>query len=402
MNQPDKFKINQKYSIKAFYPNFYTDSLISYVSLRLIKYFNDEQLTADIMGITSDRSVDVFRKIVLSSGDCRTLYYDAIPLVAWKILHRIFPENFLKSISEYRFFGRLKKNDIVYLWPGSSISLYRKVKSIGCTIITEMINTMQSTSKAILDREFLSLDMPITHGITDKAVVHDIQAAKISDFIFSPSPGVTKSIIDAGISPNKIIQTSYGLKKKEIFNDKKTPDEKRPFTFLFVGHICVRKGIHLLLSAWKESCIDAKMRIVGRISEEIRTLFDEYLKQCPSIEHIGFVKDLKPIYESADVFILPSIEEGSPLVTYLALGAGLPVIASSMGAGGIIENGQEGIVIDPHVQSDMIDAMQKLYKDELMRRRMATASKNKAEIFTWERVAKTRKKILLDRIANTV
>ena len=41
--------MKNKISIRAFYPNFYNDSLIAYVSLRIIKNINDEDVFADMI-----------------------------------------------------------------------------------------------------------------------------------------------------------------------------------------------------------------------------------------------------------------------------------------------------------------------------------------------------------------
>jgi len=397
--------MNKKFSIKAFYPNFYSDDLISYVSLRITKYFNDENTVADVMGITSDNSVDRFRKmpIVLdnegTSIDRRRIYRDALPLLLWRILNKVLSQNKIKSLAERRFLQKIKRDDIVYLWPGASLKLYRKIKTKGCAIVTEMINTMQSTSKAILDKEFASLNLPITHGISEDAARHDTEACQLSDYIFSPSPGVKQSLLDAGIGEDKIISSSYGLKSQEILNcDRNTAHSDMP-TLLFVGQICVRKGIHLLLDAWVNARVKAKLQIVGRISPEIRALFNDNLQKYPNIEHVGYVKHLKPLYREADIFILPSLEEGSPLVTYLALGAALPVIASPMGAGGVIANGKEGLLIDPHNRAELVQAIQTLCGDHDLRKQMAAASGKKAFEYTWDKVARRRKAALFERLA---
>ena len=42
------------------------------------------------------------------------------------------------------------------------------------------------------------------------------------------------------------------------------------------------------------------------------------------------------------------MKEGSPLVTYMAFGAGLPLLVSPIGGGGVATNGEDAVVIDPH------------------------------------------------------
>lgn len=396
--------MNTHYRIKAFYPNFYSDEQISYVSLRITRYLNDQNIIADVMGITSDQTVSKFKHLNIErienhQPDVRRIYRDAIPLWMWKAFNKTLNVYSINRFAEQRYLASLRKNDIAYLWPGTSLWLYRKVKSKGCPIVTEMINTMQATSKRILDQEYSHLKIPSSHSISTGDAEKDVQVAKLSDYIFSPSPGVSISITSAGIDENKILASSYGLKKQEILNQHRNGDSGKKLTLLFVGQICVRKGIHLLLDAWENAGVDGKLRIVGRISPDIKDLFNNYMKKNSNIEHVPYVKDLKPIYKEADIFILPSLEEGSPLVTYLALGASLPIIVSPMGGGGVITNGKEGVIVDPHDRACLVGAIQSLFHSSQLRKEMSLAAGEKAYQYTWDKVAAQRKKLLLDKLA---
>jgi len=56
-------------------------------------------------------------------------------------------------------------------------------------------------------------------------------------------------------------------------------------------------------------------------------LNEEY-KNNKTIKFIGFTKNLKYYYEMSDVFVFPSLEEGSSLATSEAMAAGLPSIVT--------------------------------------------------------------------------
>lgn len=397
--------MSESYKIKALYSNYFADILISYVCLQIVIHLNNKNIVAEVMGLASDHTVNKYKKKQIQTtngGEAnptgRCIYSDAIPhRLLWKIADRFFSRKQLKNIAEWRFLRNLEKNDIAYFWPGSSPELYKKAKSLGCTTITEQINTLQSTGKKILDKEFAALEMPAAHGITEADVAHDLKIVQLSDYIFSPSPAVTKSLTDVGYPLEKILPTSYGLRKTEILKITRSHSNTKPITAIFVGYICVRKGIHLLLKAWVNSNINGKLKIIGRIAPEVKDLLNDYLKN-PTIEHIDYVDDLKPIYENADFFILPSLEEGSPLVTYLALGASLPVIASPMGAGGVITDYQEGFIIAPHNEKALIDAIKKLSVNPSLRKEMSIASGKKALQFTWDKVATQRRNLILEKL----
>lgn len=391
--------------LRAFYPNFYGDDLIAYVSLRIIRYCNSDHLSADIMGLSSDKSVRGFklrRSLAEPDGGAtpaaRRIYRDAIPPGAlWALSRRLWDTRQLRAFAEGRFLSGLHRGDLAYLWPSSSLRLYRRCREAGCLVVSETINTLLFNSKRILDEEFAALGLPLSHGLTESAAEEERACMELSDYIFSPSPGVTESILAAGIAPSKILQSSYGLEASEILPPKGPRSVNRPVTAIFVGTICVRKGIHLLFEAWKKAGARARLLVVGRVSPEAEAILERALKANPDIEHIDFVDDLRPIYRDADFLILPSLEEGSPLVSYLALGAGLPLLVSPMGAGGIVEDGKDGLIVDPHDADGLAEAIRRLVADSGLRARMAEAAYAKAPYYTWEKVAARRRELLLSK-----
>jgi glycosyltransferase involved in cell wall biosynthesis len=156
-----------------------------------------------------------------------------------------------------------------------------------------------------------------------------------------------------------------------------------------VGSIGVRKGIHLLLDYWVKAKLNAKLKLVGAIEDAVKPLVTQYLSH-ENIEHIPFTSDLPSIYKNADIFILPSLEEGSPLVMYMALGAGLPVIVSPMGGGGVIVDNEDGFVVDPHDADKWIERMRQLAESAECRAHLSRQSKVKATHYVWDAVAKDR------------
>lgn len=387
-------KQNEKpLQIKSFYPNYFGGRLIAYVCLSVTEHLNSlSQIHATAMGFSSDVSIEIYKKEL-------KLYSDVFPKLVWSLIKSILNEGFIKRIAEIIFFLSLKKNDIVYLWPDVTLNLYKMVKRKGCILITERINTIMLTSKKLLDSEYIANGLQPSHDITQQRIEEEIECMKLADYIFSPSTAVTQSIIDIGVMKEKIIETSYGLKKEQLLLTSVKQKNNKKLTVLFVGTICIRKGVHLLLQAWNKLDVDAHLRIVGRISSELNNIVENALYNDTSIEYIPFVEDLLPIYEDSDIFVLPSIEEGSPLVTYLALGASIPIVASHMGAGGVITNGQEGFIIEPHDIDNFSRVLKIMLENEELRLKMKMNARKTAENYTWDKVAHQRGKELISRIA---
>lgn len=394
--------------IRAFYPNYFADAAIVHVALRISGHFNDDSVTSDIMGICSDRTLDRYKSKSFAddeitrtkAGPTSPLYRDAIPAgIIWAAARRIFSAGQIKDFAEWRFLAGLKAGDIAYLWPGSSLDLTRRAKERGCIVVCERVNTLLRTSKPILDAEFESLSLPVEHGLTEAAVAEELECMDLADFIFSPSPAVTKSIIDAGLPGCKILGTSYGLDPHEVFTPSPHREGARKTTALFAGRICVRKGVHLLIKAWEKADVDARLVIVGRIAPEMEAYFSSAIKDRTDIEYRAHVENLEPLYRDADFFVLPSLEEGSPLVSYLALGARLPLVVSPMGSGGIVDHDVDGFVVDPHDPDAFASAIRLMVVDGSLRDRMAAKAAVKASYYTWDLVSARRRAMLLEGTA---
>ncbi|MBB6479261.1 glycosyltransferase family 4 protein [Spirochaeta isovalerica] len=393
--------------IKAFYPNFFRDKLISYVVIRLVYFFRNEIVESDVMGYCSKKGFDkeIYEKLTVNdfvgTRSKSKVYYNAIPPgITWSIIQKIFSIKQIRSFSEWCFFMSLQKGDIVYLWPNASLKLYYKLKTSGFIIVSERINTLLQTSHQILNKEYNRLGITPQEPFSTEEIAEELECMNLSDYIFSPSPSVTESILRVGISQSKILQVSYGLEEDEIIYNENYKSSKTTITALFVGTICLRKGVHLLLSSWEKANVNARLIFIGNISHEIANLFSTSIKNLHNIEHIGFVDDLNPYYKGADFMILPSLEEGSPLVTYLALGAGLPSIVSPMGSGGIIQDDVEGFVIDPFNENEFVSAIQMMVNNSEIRNKMAQNSVNKAKDYVWEKVAYRRRELLFSKLSN--
>lgn len=373
--------------IAAFYPNYFHIGGIAYAALSIIEAMQSKDTEVSIMGIASGAELT------------KSFYRNAFPSWAKSIAYRLLTEEQRKKFAEFRFSCSLKESDIVYLWPATSLALYENLRARGHKLVYESVNTHWATSKPILDAEYARLGLQASHGITLEDVADEYARFELVSYVFSCSPNVTASLIAANVPPSKILETTYGLRESEILaaDELAGRSQGAEITAIFVGTIGVRKGPHLILDYWCRSNIKGKLRLVGDIQPEVRHIIEPYLKRS-DIEHVPYVKDLRSIYKDADVFILPSLEEGSPLVTYLALGAGLPCIVSPMGGGGVIEHGKEGFVIDPFDAQAWVESIKKISEDVDLRKRFSQYAYMKAKDYVWSNVGRKRIQLLLSRL----
>ena len=84
----------------------------------------------------------------------------------------------------------------------------------------------------------------------------------------------------------------------------------------------------------------------------------------------------------------------------MAFGAGLPLLVSPMGGGGVVTDGEDAVVIDPHDEAAWIAQLQHLATDTVFRTKLAHHSKLKSPYYLWDAVAKRRLDLLVNAIKN--
>ena len=77
--------------------------------------------------------------------------------------------------------------------------------------------------------------------------------------------------------------------------------------------------------------MDADLILAGTPAPELADLVRDHAGSG-NVQVVGYVGDVGALFHGADIFVLPTLEEGGPKVTYEAAGCGLPVITTSMGA----------------------------------------------------------------------
>lgn len=249
---------------------------------------------------------------------------------------RWLPHRATRQYSVRRLHGAylpaLAEGDIAYLWPSVPLHIFQTLHDRGITIVTEAINTRMLEAGAVMDAAYESLGLPPTHRITPDRIADEEARLELASAIFSPSPATDESLARSRAA-DRVIPASYGTWVSEApRRPVRGPGD--PVTFLFVGRSCIRKGLHHLLEAWRQAPPNAVLRIIGLEQPELQRLYGDVLAQ-PNVSATGFCADTQAEYARADAFVLPSLEEGDPIVTYEAAAAGLPVLASVPGAGRI-------------------------------------------------------------------
>jgi glycosyltransferase involved in cell wall biosynthesis len=301
-----------------------------------------------------------------------------------------FYEQLACGWSEYRFLSQIHPDSLIWAFPGWRPQLFKQLRRRGYKkIVIERVNSEISNANSILSKVTSRLGFPMPKGLDKHAIEIERLELEGSDYIFVCSPFVERSYLNIGVPRSKLIRCSYGWDPTKFPSPNQLNLVNSNPRFLFAGSGIVRKGLPDLLDIWSRVNPPARLRIVGTMDPLIAERYAKVLSR-PDIEVYAFTNDIESHYRASHVFILPSHEEGSPLVTYTALGAGLASLVSSPGAGGIVRDNIEGLVRDPEDTDAFSEALLQLATDAQLRERLATAAKITAQRYTWARVAKAR------------
>ncbi len=302
-------------------------------------------------------------------------------------------QNWASRKSEETFLKDLQPGDIAYLWPKVSLATHEAVHKRGNPILLEGINTRMAYARQILDRAYDAAGLEPVHGITDQRIAEEEEKYRLATATFAPSPGVEASLEGSPIRPDGIVPSSYGVsvnrhRQTELSNSGK-------ITVVFVGYACVRKGVHQLLRAWAAAGIDGTLVIAGEIEPAIQSLCAEELDRA-DVQYTGFTRDVNSLYARADVFVLPSFEEGDPLVTYEAAASGLPLVTSLMGGGRMASESGCSIMIDPEEPGTISEALRTLAGSYDLRVEMGRQAYDAVQNYDWKKVGVSRVAMLKD------
>lgn len=205
------------------------------------------------------------------------------------------------------------------------------------------------------------------------------QIVKNSTIITTPSHFLKRLAQDQCNVTIKVIPNCYDCSKSSR-GDKKN-------RILVVTRMFKRKGIQYFLEAIGNLKTDWEIYIAGDgpYMPKLRAIEK---KISPSIKFLGFVqgRELSELYQSAKIFVFPSIQENFPVVLLEAMNAGCAVITTSaFGCAEVV--GDAAIQTKPGNVNDLQEAVQRLMNDEEEIRRLAGLGRKRAAEFASPNIA---------------
>lgn len=189
----------------------------------------------------------------------------------------------------------------------------------------------------------------------------------------------------------EVIPNGVELDRFRVTTLHDKPDDET-FKVLCVARLVERKGIGYLIDAVKyirEQRENFKLVFVGRGDKEREfraKVEQENLAQWVDFRGAVLHFDVPAVYNEADLFILPSLNEGMSNAVLEAMASGLPIITTYTGGTAEMLRGN-GIVIPKQSPDAIARAILEIWENYPLRKSMGERSRAIAESMTWRKVA---------------
>ncbi len=241
--------------------------------------------------------------------------------------------------------------EVVHTWPLAGLETLRTAKRLGITTVVERPNAHTRFAMEAVARECERLGVVLPadqeHAYNAGKLCQEEAEYDLADYLLCPSDFVARTFRDEGFAPDRLLRHAYGYDDRVYFpavGDHVPASGERHggggLGALFVGVCAVRKGLHFALEAWLRS--PASETGTFRIAGEFIPGYEERLEELlahPSVQVLGHRDDVPELMRRSDVLMLPTIEEGSPLVCMEAAGSGcVPLVSEVCDAVCVEEN----------------------------------------------------------------
>ena len=317
---------------------------------------------------------------VVGLGLRRLAYYD--PTGYGYVLH--------DNVFDRWAVSKIESCSIFHGWNHHCLQQLKKAKDLGAVTVVE-----RASSHILQGQEVLG-----TQVWPKPFVEKCLEEYEEADYILVPSDYAKRSFLERGFDEKRIVKIPFGVDHKKFVNRKSTIVNRNKFVVLYVGEVRSGKGVQYLLEAWERLNLrEAELWLAGDVKRDIKKVLSKY-RHHKDIKHLGFVRNIPELMGRANVFAFPSLDEGSALVNYEAMAAGLPVITTP-NAGSLIRDSLDGYIIPIRDSEALAERVEFFYKYPEQAKVMGESGRERIKGFTWERYGENLVKAYIKMLKST-
>jgi len=276
--------------------------------------------------------------------------------------------------------------DLLHSWSGDCLESLRVANRLNIPSVLEIPTwhrnkgkVKPNVTKSERERDAAGFPRSIFNRmlVTRQQVMEEYDRATL---IFVLSEKARETFLVAGIPDEKLFTMHRGVDVAR-FSPAGQPPEK--FRAVFLGAVIKRKGVHILLEAWRKAALpDAELILVGHVQPEIEPFLKQY--GGDDVKVAGFTRDVPGLLRQASLHVFPSELEGSAKATYEAAACGLAQIATRE-SGDVVIDGENGWIIPPNDVDSLVHALREAHADRDRLARYGQAGRERVtKHFTWD------------------
>lgn len=278
--------------------------------------------------------------------------------------------------------------DIVHTWPSAARRTIETAKKMGIPAVLERCNAHTRYGYEVVRNECerLGVRLPAsdTSAYNEETLRLEEEEFRLADRLLCPSDFVVQTFLDKGFSRDRLVRHTYGFDNKAYFPAPDYKPNEGGLKMLFVGSCAVRKGVHYALEAWLKSParLDGTFTIAGEFLPDYAEKLSSMLSH-PSVRVLGHRNDVPELMRDNDILVLPSVEEGFPLVCMEAFGSGCVPVVSEVCVG-ICEHMNDALIHRVGDVETLTKHITLLNEDRTLLQRLRSAGLKKRNGLTWD------------------
>jgi glycosyltransferase involved in cell wall biosynthesis len=324
-----------------------------------------------------------------------------------RIPYKVLGSNRAFALHDYIVSRRIEKLvgqiDIIHAWPLGALRTLKTAARLGIPTVLERPNANTRFAMEVVqqecDRLGVALPLDHEHGYNAEKLRKEDEEYRLADRLLCPSDFVLRTFLEKGFQPDQLMRHQYGFDESLYYPSGKRQDTKAGLTMLFAGGCAPRKGLHYALEAWLRSPThqDGTFLIAGEFLPAYAERLTSMLSH-PSVQVLGHRNDLPDLMRRSDVLVLPSIEEGSALVTSEARGCGCVLLVSEA-AGAICRHMDNALVHGVGDVEALTQHITMLHEDRGLLERLRAASLRTTHQITWTAAGRELLRVYRETIA---
>lgn len=276
----------------------------------------------------------------------------------------------------------------IYAYKTAAKELFVEARKRNILCVVEQTIAPKQIEVDILSREFLNFSEwqdSNELGAHERMAEREMSEWSLSDVVVCASEFVADGLVECGVDKNKCHIIPYAINPEKYVYKERNYQSNRPIRILFAGEVGIRKGIHYLYHALfdlEKELFECKA--VGNIA--LKSDAVTKLSSLINLEGQLPKNEMLKLYEWADVFVLPTLCEGSATVTYEAMACGLPVITTH-NCGSVIEHDVNGFIIPVCDSKSLLNILRRIIENPSILNSYSKNLKNWSEGYSWSMYA---------------